>query len=44
MACNGDYEENTINPCVSRPGLEPGTNSLKGCCSTIELPTLFCLN
>jgi hypothetical protein len=25
---------------VGWPGLEPGTNSLKGYCSTIELPTL----
>ena len=24
---------------VGRPGLEPGTNNLKGCCSTIELST-----
>lgn len=24
---------------VGRPGLEPGTNSLKGYCSTIELPS-----
>ncbi len=22
---------------VGRPGFEPGTNNLKGCCSTIEL-------
>ena len=31
----------SISFLVSRPGLEPGTNSLKGCCSTIELPTQF---
>ncbi|KKS88610.1 MAG: hypothetical protein UV63_C0032G0016 [Microgenomates group bacterium GW2011_GWC1_43_11] len=31
----------SISLLVSRPGLEPGTNSLKGCCSTIELPTQF---
>ena len=24
---------------VGRPGFEPGTNNLKGCCSTIELST-----
>ena len=24
---------------MGRPGFEPGTNNLKGCCSTIELST-----
>ncbi len=26
---------------VGRPGFEPGTNNLRGYCSTVELPTQF---
>ena len=33
------FTHDEVVPVVGRPGFEPGTNNLKGCCSTIELST-----
>lgn len=37
LNCSG--HEGPASKMVGRPGFEPGTNNLKGCCSTVELST-----